>query len=148
MKFLIVDDHPLLREGLSARLKSYYDEAEIVEAENGEEAVGTAWIEKPDLIIMDVTMPVMDGIEATRLIKKANPAMPVIMLSFHKDREVLLSAFDAGASGYLQKSMERNKIPLAIDKVMDGGMYISKEMNKILQQEIEQDTHPDHSEKI
>ena len=125
LSILLVDDHAILREGLRALLEK--DPALIVagEAGNGAEAVRLAAGLQPDLVIMDLTMPVMSGIEATREIIKNHPRMKVLALSMENDRAFVVEALKAGASGYLLKPVRKEELVQAIRDVVAGGSPIT-----------------------
>ena len=119
VRLLIVDDHPVIRDGLRAML--LHSKVEIIgEAENGLDAVERARELKPDVILMDVRMPDMDGLAATRLIKEENSSIAVVILTSFESNDYLHEAVDAGAAGYLQKGLERSKLLSAIEDVVSG----------------------------
>ncbi len=111
-RVLLVDDHALFREGLGMIVAHQPDMVVVGEAGNGQEAVSKAAELKPDLILMDVQMPIMDGIEATRLIKKELPTTTIVILTVRDDEENLFEAIKNGAQGYLLKSIQS---PVLID---------------------------------
>ena len=111
IRLLLADDHRMLREGLRRSLQSEGFEV-VGEAADGHEAFRLALELRPDVVLMDVTMPVLDGVEATRLIHGSLPAMPVVMLTMHADGDVMARALQAGAVGYLVKDC-------AIEEVVD-----------------------------
>ena len=100
---LLVDDHKIMRQGLASMLQFEADIQVIAEAEDGQKAVEMARRHKPDVVIMDVNMPVMDGIEATKIITREFPQIKVIGLSMHIDPDVAIAMQKAGAAGYLTK---------------------------------------------
>ncbi len=103
IKVLIADDHALMREGIRALLGVNDDIEVIGEASNGKEAIDRTRELAPDIVVMDLAMPVMDGIEATRLILKKNPAVRVLVLTQHDKKDYILSAIKAGAAGFVPK---------------------------------------------
>lgn len=111
IRLLLAEDHPVVRAGLE-RLLANADDIELVAAAtNGEEAVHLADRIRPDVVLMDLSMPVMDGIEATRRISKAHDgAVSVVVLTSFSDRQEIMAALDAGASGYLLKDAEPNEL--------------------------------------
>ncbi len=121
-KILIADDHAPLREALREVLAASFPASEIIEAATAEEATALAEQHAPDLVIMDLRLPQMNGIAATRLIKRARPETRVVMLSQHEDEAYQAQAGAAGASGYIYKS-EINKVlvPLIEDLLRQGG---------------------------
>jgi DNA-binding NarL/FixJ family response regulator len=120
IRILIADDHHVVRRGLVFFLKTQ-SELEIVgEARNGLEAVELSESLKPDLILMDLVMPVLDGIEATKRIIQAQPHIKVMMLTSFSDHEHVIPAIEAGASGYQLKDIEPDELVRAIKQLMDG----------------------------
>ncbi len=132
IKIMIVDEHKILREGLSTLIAKQPDMEIIGEATDGREALDLADKLSPDLILMDVTMPNLNGIEATRKIKSKNSDIEIIALSLHSDRRYVLGMIDAGASGYLLKECAFEELVLAINTVMDKKKYLSPEISDIL----------------
>ena len=109
IRLLLADDHRMLREGLRRTLEE--EGLEVVgEAADGEEALRLAAKLRPDVVLMDVTMPVLDGVEATRQLHEHLPEIPVVILTMHADREVLARAIRAGASGYLVKDCSTDEV--------------------------------------
>jgi two-component system nitrate/nitrite response regulator NarL len=124
-RILIVDDHPTLREGLRSLLSSQ-DIFDIVgEAGDGLEAVALVGQLHPDLVLMDISMPRMDGIAATREIKEKWPETKILIFSVHKTPEYLKAAREAGADGYILKDSPRTKLILTIKNILDGNQVIS-----------------------
>jgi DNA-binding NarL/FixJ family response regulator len=124
IKILVVDDHALMRDGIKAML-SLHDDIEIVgEASEGKEAVELAEELHPDVIIMDIAMPFMDGLEATRRITKKNGKIKVLVLTQHNNREYILSAIKAGAAGYVPKRALGNELVSAIRAVHRGESFL------------------------
>lgn len=125
---MIVDDHPLLREGIAAVLQCEADIRLVAEADNGADAVDLYRAHRPDVVLMDLQMPVMDGVEATVAIRRIWPDARVVMLTtFGQDAKALL-ALKAGASGYLLKSLIRKDLPDAIRSVHSGRRHIPREV--------------------
>lgn len=119
MRVLLADDHILLLEGLQNLLEAHGIEVAGL-ARNGEEAVAQARILKPDAILMDIRMPVCNGLEATRLIQAEMPQIRIIMLTTSAEDEDLFEAVKSGACGYLLKSMDTNELVEALDQVQQG----------------------------
>jgi len=124
-RILLVDDHRIMREGLRALLAGIPGMTVVAEAENGRCAVRLARELTPDVIVMDVTMPDLNGIEATRQILASRPEVRVIALSIHSDRRFVLQMFRAGAVGYLLKDCAFEELAHAIQVVLDGQSYLS-----------------------
>lgn len=125
IRVLLVDDHTILREGVRALLA---DEPEIVvvgEAGDGEEAVEKVDALRPDIVLMDMVMPRMNGLEATGHIKRAHPEVKVLILSMYDDDEYVQQVIQAGASGYLLKGMAADDLVLAIREVHAGSSFLN-----------------------
>jgi DNA-binding NarL/FixJ family response regulator len=124
LQILITDDHRLIREGLRSLLESEGFEVKG-EAEDGRSAVRLANKLKPDAVIIDISMPVLNGIEATRQIRQESPGVKVVVLSMRSDSQAVLAAFAAGASGYLLKDAAFEEIVAALNVVVKGQVYLS-----------------------
>ncbi len=126
IKILLVDDHKLVRDGLRNLIEEQRSDLKIVgEAENGIFAVQLATRLAPDIIIMDISMPGLNGIDATRQIKSEHPAIKVIALSMHSDRNSIVEMFKAGAAGYLLKDCASEELMPAIGAVAANRSYLS-----------------------
>jgi len=125
IKVLIADDHKIVRDGLRILIDKQNDMKVVAEAEDGQVAVRLAKKLMPDIIIMDITMPVMNGIEATRRILSQSPSIKVIALSMHSDKRFVTGMLEAGASGYLLKDCAFNELAGAIRRVSSNHLYIS-----------------------
>jgi len=124
IKVLIVDDHALLREGL-AKILSLDEDLEIIgEAGRGEEAVNLARRLNPDVVLMDINMPGLNGIEATKLIKAELPRIGIIALTIHDDEEYIFELVRAGVSGYVLKDIQPERLIAAIKDVAQGKSVI------------------------
>jgi two-component system, NarL family, response regulator LiaR len=133
IRVMVVDDHPLMRDSLKIHLENQPDIDIIGEANDGEEAVQLAAELNPDVIIMDIAMPKMNGLDATRIIKQKNPKIAVLVLTVHDDIEYVLKILEAGAAGYLTKNILGEKLALAVRLVMDGESILSDDIkNSIL----------------
>jgi DNA-binding NarL/FixJ family response regulator len=131
-KILLADDHNLIREGLRTLISDEANMSVIAEAEEGRTAVQLADKLSPDVVIMDITMPGLNGIEATRQILSKNPAPKVIALSMHTDRRMILEMLNAGASGYLLKDCAFGEVIRAIETVMSNCTYLSPRIADII----------------
>jgi DNA-binding NarL/FixJ family response regulator len=120
IRILIADDHHVVRRGLAFFLKTQRDIEIIGEAGNGREAVELARTLKPDLILMDLVMPEMDGIQATKIIKGEMPDIKIMMLTSFSDQDHVIPALEAGASGYQLKDIEPDELINCIRKIMAG----------------------------
>ena len=124
IKILIVDDHPMMRDALQMSLAGETDLQVIGEASNGIEALKLLEMLKPDVILMDLLMPQMDGLETIGQIFKSNPHAKIMVLSSMEDEERVVSAVQAGALGYFPKSAPRQYLLEAIRKIADGVPYM------------------------
>ncbi len=120
IRVLIADDHPLFRDGMHGLLDSVEDTEVVGEAATGEEAVGLAAEVQPDVILMDIKMPGINGIEATREVVSANPAVGVLVVTMLEDDDSVFAAMRAGARGYLLKGAEQAEVLRAIRAVANG----------------------------
>ena len=127
IRIMIVDDHAVVRSGLGAFLSAVPDLQLVGEAENGEQAVVRAKALKPDVILMDLMMPGVDGITATRSIKECNPSIQIIALTSFQEDELVQSAIKAGAIGYLMKNVTVRELEAAIRSATAGKMTLSPE---------------------
>ena len=124
IKVLIVDDHAIMRDGIKALL-NVHDDIEIIgEASDGKEAIEKTQTLNPDIVIMDIAMPIMDGLEATRRIVKRNPKVKVIMLSQYDDKKYILASIKAGSAGYLPKRALGMELVSGIRALYHGGSYL------------------------
>jgi DNA-binding NarL/FixJ family response regulator len=117
---VLVDDHPVVRSGLRALIESFGGFDVVGEAADGEAAVREVQLHRPDVAVMDVMMPRLDGVEATRRIIWASPGTAVLMLSMSEDDEIVFSAMQAGARGYLLKGAAQEEIERALKAVVAG----------------------------
>jgi len=132
IKVLIVDDHQLFREGL-ANLIGGSGEIEIIaEAENAGQAIKMTSKLNPDVIIMDIGLPEINGIEATKILKKKYPDIKIIALSMHSDKHYIKGMLEAGASGYLLKNSTHNQVMDAVKSVYSGKKYLSSTITEVL----------------
>ena len=132
IKILIADDHVLFRDGLESLLKNHADFEIAGSASDGREAVAMARSLQPDLVLMDVTMPNLNGILATAQITAEQPQIAVIVLSMHSDRRFIAETLKAGARGYLLKESSSQTVIEAIHSVMGGEIYLSDKACTVL----------------
>jgi DNA-binding NarL/FixJ family response regulator len=133
---LIVDDHPVTREGLHAALDLSEDVEVVGEAQSGEEAVEQARVLSPDIVYMDVRMPGMGGIEATKAIREASPDTRVILFTVDESRASISEAIQAGVSGYLLKDASADALVDAAQKAVEGGAVIHPQLTKTFIEEV------------
>jgi DNA-binding NarL/FixJ family response regulator len=131
-KVLIADDHGVVRKGLRLLLEQYPELAVIGEAANGREAVTMAAALSPQIVVLDVAMPILNGIEAAEQILKANSQTGVILLTMHADESYVLRALHAGVKGYLLKESAEDDLLLAIRSVANGKPFFSRAINEVL----------------
>jgi NarL family two-component system response regulator LiaR len=132
IKVMLVDDHAVVRSGLSAFLSVVPDLELVGEAENGDEAVRRCGLLNPDVILMDLMMPVTDGVTATRLIHEKYPAVRVIALTSFPEDDLVQKALQAGATGYLMKNVSARELSEAIRAAYKGKMTLSPEAAQAL----------------
>ncbi|MFT3762298.1 MAG: response regulator transcription factor [Pseudoxanthomonas sp.] len=136
IRVMIADDHPLLIEGVASVLGTQEDMALVCEASDGCEAIDQYQAMRPDVVLMDVQMPRMDGIEAARQIRRLHPEARIIILTTYRGDVQALSALSAGAQGYLLKSMLRTDLLAAIREVVEGRRWIPAPVAKALAEHV------------
>ncbi len=132
IRILIADDHGLLRAGLNALLTAESGLAVIGTACDSAEALGQSIRLRPDLVLMDISMPGEGGIEATRKLKKHVPSIHVLIMTIHEDKSLLAEALQAGADGYILKRAVESELITAIHAVMRGDLYVHPAMTRAL----------------
>ena len=132
MRVLIADDHEIMREGLKALLESHEDIEVAGEATNGQEAIEQVAALQPDVVLMDITMPVMNGLDATRAIKKAHPDVKILILTMHEGDAYFFNILEAGASGYFIKGGSATELVSALQSVANGDVFLYPTMAKKL----------------
>ena len=132
IRVLLADDHKMIRAGLRLVLEQQADIAVAGEADDGREAVSLADELKPDVIVMDVAMPNLNGIEASLQIKQSRPEAAIVMLSMHSDEGYILRALRAGAAGYILKDSAEADLVSAVRAVAEGKSFFSPKVSKIL----------------
>jgi two-component system nitrate/nitrite response regulator NarL len=135
IKVMLVDDHPLFREGISARLKMSQEISLVGEAENGKQALGLLGILKPDVVLMDINMPVMNGMDVLEVVAEMDLDTKFIILSMHEDREYIIRVIRMGAHGYMLKDISGEEMISAIKAVYEGEKHFSQEVAAILAQQ-------------
>ena len=135
IKILIADDHTVMRSGLKLLLESEADFEVVGEATTGEEAKRLCSQLQPDVVIMDIGMPEMNGLEATRIIKEQIPSIHILVLTMHRSEEYFFQMLEAGASGYILKGAETGELLRAIRSVAQGDVFLYPSMARRLVQE-------------
>lgn len=134
IKLIIADDHRLVRDGMKSLLQTETDIEIIAEAENGVELLQILQTQHPDAILLDVTMPKKNGIEAALEIKKMYPDVGIVFLSMHEEPEYVLKCVQAGANSYLMKNVEKAELLIAIRKAAYGEKYFNQNISILLAQ--------------
>jgi DNA-binding NarL/FixJ family response regulator len=132
IKIAIADDFKIFREGLKVGLSADDAMEVLFEADNGEELVKALETNTPDVIIMDLKMPLMDGMEATKIVRKNYPQIKVLVVSMYEDDKFIIHLMENGANGYLLKNAEPDEIRRAIYSVYENGYYFNDLVNKAL----------------
>src|SRR5215207_2677758 len=127
-RLVLVDDHKLARDGLRDMLTDVVEVEIVGEAQDGKEALELCLCERPDLVLMDLRMPRMDGLEATRQIKRHHPQMSVLVMTMHENADYLLEALRAGAAGYILKDASQEDVISAIRRALSGESPLEPEL--------------------
>ena len=144
IRVMVVDDHTMVRRGLATFLKVYDDLELVGEADNGETAIELCGQVSPDVILMDLMMPEMDGATATRIIRQQFPKVQVVALTSFKDQEIVQKALQAGAIGYLLKDVSASELARAIRAAHSGRATLSPEATQALVNAANQPPAPGH----
>ncbi len=128
LKLIVVDDHKILRDGLCSLIDGLPGYTVVGRADNGRKAIEVARREKPDIIIMDISMPEMNGIDATSSILEEMPLCKIIVLSMHSDKRFITGALQAGAAGFLLKDCAFEELNQALDAIRKGQTYLSPQI--------------------
>jgi DNA-binding NarL/FixJ family response regulator len=131
-KILIADDHAMIRDGIKALLKDLTDAELVGEAITGSEAVDRYRLLQPDLVIMDISMPEVNGMEAARQILEEDPDAYILMLSMYEDEDYIIQCMDYGVKGFVVKSETGSELGVAIKTVLNGGKYLSKKVQEVI----------------
>ena len=135
IKILIADDHSIVREGIKSMLNDVIDFDFVGEAENGKEAIEKINVLFPDIIIMDISMPIMTGIEAIKIIKKDYSEVKTIVLTIHSEKEYIEQIYKSGATGCLYKNAGKHEFESAIRAIYKGENYFSTDISNALLKE-------------
>ncbi|MBZ4667665.1 MAG: degU [Defluviitaleaceae bacterium] len=142
IRIIIADDHSMVREGLKQLIELEDDIEVIDQAGNGEEVIRKALEKKPDVILMDINMPVLNGIEAVKRLREENCPSKIIMLTIHNEIEYLLETVEAGIDGYILKDSDLEALITAIHTVYEGESYIQPNMAAQLVRKMNQTPTP------
>lgn len=125
LQFLLVDDHAIVRDGLKQVLAGAFPDAAIAEARNAKEALEFAMELKPDVVLLDISLPGKSGLDILKQIKTIEPESRVLILTMHPEEQYAVRVLKAGASGYLTKEMASDEVADAVKKILAGGRYVS-----------------------
>lgn len=131
IKAILADDHAVVRSGIKSLLESEGDIQVVGEADNGQEALQQVATHHPDIAILDIRMPVMNGLEATQKISEAENNVKVLILSMHDDEEYILQSVECGAAGYLLKGSSKEEFLKAVRTVYAGERYFSADVSRV-----------------
>lgn len=144
IRIILVEDHSIVREGLRVLLENEPMVSVVGEASNGQEVIDLLKTTEADLILMDMNMPVMNGLESTKIIKRDYPGIKVLILSMYDHESYLLDILDAGGDGYILKNSSKEELLFAINKVTNDGVYIGPEftLNLLTKKRLETGERP------
>ena len=148
VRLLLVDDHPIVRTGLRMLFQSEPDMVVVGEVNGGEEALEAVQTLHPDVVIMDVAMPGMNGIEATRRIKESSPETAVLALTMHEDEQYFFAMLHAGASGYIPKRAAPDDFVSAIRVVAEGNFFLYSTLARFLMKDMAEQTPAASQERV
>ncbi|WP_420582780.1 response regulator [Reichenbachiella sp.] len=132
IKVILADDHVIVRNGIKILLESEGEVEVIAEASNGQEAIEKVKQLKPDILISDIRMPIMNGLEATAELKNVSPETKTLILSMHDDEEYIIKSVECGASGYLLKDTTKEEFVKALKSILEGHKYFSGDISDVL----------------
>jgi two-component system response regulator NreC len=132
IKIILADDHKLIRDGIKTLLKKDPDFEIIAEADNGRQLINIIENFSPDVVLVDITMPELNGIDAVAQLKKINPNLKFIILTMHEEGDYIMKSIQSGASGYLLKNAEYEELQEAIHIVAAGGRYFNSAISNII----------------
>jgi two-component system nitrate/nitrite response regulator NarL len=142
LRLLLVDDHALVREGIRSSLVHFSSVKPVGEAANGKEALRKCKELRPDVVLMDLNMPEMSGLEATPLMRAKFPEIKIIVLTVHDNKEYIFQILKAGAHGYVLKDTSPTELVRAIESVAQGGAFFSPAVSNVLLQDFVRATNP------
>ena len=143
IKVLLVDDHAVVRDGIRARLERSADFQVVGEAVNGREAIQKVEELEPDVVLMDISMPVMNGMDAARYLRESHPEIKVIILTMHEHKEYIQGVIRCGAQGYIVKDVTAQEMISAIKTVMGGETYYSSCVSQMMYDDFNRSSSPD-----
>jgi two-component system response regulator NreC len=141
IRIILADDHTVMRSGLRLLLERQPHLSVVGEAKDGRQAVDLAAAEKPDVVVMDIAMPHLNGVEATRQIVGSNPATAVVILSMHSDESYVIRSLKAGARAYLLKDSAEADLIAAIHAITEGKSFFSPAISKLLKEDYMHQLH-------
>ncbi len=144
IRVLIADDHAVVREGLARMLAATGDIEATATASTATELIQQLHTTPCDVVLMDMSMPGMNGLEALKLVKTEHPRLPVLLFSMHPEEQYALRCLKAGAAGYLNKACEKSELLAAIHCVAEGKKYISRAVSNCMAGEMQGSTHTQH----
>lgn len=142
IRLILVDDHNLFHQSIGQSLKREERFTVVAEADSGESAIGLAAEYRPDIMIMDISMPDMNGMEAARQILAENSAIKILTLTMHSEKPYIMGMLNAGASGYILKSCTYSELLTAIETVFSGNVYLSPDITHLVTNQV---INPDNS---
>ena len=132
IKVLLADDHSIVREGLRRVLEDSCDIKVVAEASDGEAAFDKAMSNKPDVAVIDISMPGMDGLEVVSRMSAYCPGIPVLILTMHEEEQYVIRAIESGAMGYVTKQSAPEQLVAAVKKIHSGGLYLTEKASEAL----------------
>lgn len=132
IKVLLADDHGIVREGLRRIIEASSDMEVVAEAADGRQALLKIRTNRPDVAVVDISMPGMDGLEVISQLRILDPDLPIIVLTMHEEEQYVVRAIEAGAKGYITKRSAPEQLVKAIRKVLEGGRYLTAEASELL----------------
>jgi DNA-binding NarL/FixJ family response regulator len=142
MKILLVDDHAVIHQGLKRILNDEFQEATFGEARHPQEALDRVSHERWDLVLLDVDLPGRGGLDVLKQMRAEHPKLPILMFSMHSEEQFAVRALKAGASGYVTKDSDSERLVEAIHKVIRGGRYVSAALAEKLAADLSRDVSP------
>ena len=131
-RIIIIEDNDIVKEGFKLLISSLSNHEVVATYESCEDAIRSLEKDKPDIVLMDIELPGMNGIEGTRIIKKQHPEIEILVITVHDDSDLVFQALVAGASGYITKNAPHNKILDAINEIAEGGAPMSSKIARLV----------------